>query len=167
MKVMYRFFFWNLWGAPQTTATPCCQRLTMEKRNQRPFGQSAGQCRSQVKDTNVIVGLKGSAAFFSHHSGHFAGAGSLLQLTLVSLHAFIGSQFLRQHQAFLARSARSLIPISPVPFPLQRRKNQRENLANFSRRKSTAIAMSASGEAPTSRSMVRKPSKPAACNAGR
>lgn len=99
--------------------------------------------------------------------GHFAGAGSLLQLTLVSLHAFIGSQFLRQHQAFLARSARSLIPISPVPFPLQRRKNQRENLANFSRKKSTAMAMSASGEAPTSRSMVRKPSKPAACNAGR
>lgn len=46
-------------------------------------------------------------------------------------------------------------------------KNQRECLAIFSRRKSTAIAMSASGFSPTSRSMVKNPSKPAAFRAGR
>ena len=47
------------------------------------------------------------------------------------------------------------------------RKNQRECCASFARRKSTAMAISASGLSPTSRSIVKNPSKPAAFSAGR
>ena len=137
-------------GTPRSTA-------------RRPQVQSAGQCRPLVKGTSVIAGLKGSAAFFALLAGRSKGEQNR------DLRAFCVNRPQARSSSFLSTktSLKSTLRDLPRPTRAQARKNQREYFASFSRRKSTAMEMSASGDSPTSRSMVKKPSKPAACSAGR